>query len=333
MPRRTGYFTHDAFLRHLTGPMHPERPPRLQAIHRRLEQSGLLQQLLTPQFDPAPDQALLLAHDADYLDRLQTACQTGQTSIDCGDSAICPESADIARLAAGAVLAACDQVLAGTLDNAFCAVRPPGHHAEVDRSMGFCLYANVAIAACHLRQNRRLDRIAILDFDVHHGNGTQHVLDARQSGVLFCSIHEDPRFLYPHNSGFARETGNAHARGSILNLPMPPGSSDAQWQAALTQHFFPAARAFDPQFILVSAGFDAHHDDPLAHCELSTSFYTWVTRQLIALASQTAADGRIVSVLEGGYNLEALADGVETHLATLLDNREEFHAMMKAGLA
>jgi len=305
-------------LAHDTGRHHPERPERLRAIAEAVDEDPWLSRLQRLTAGPASMEDMLRVHDEAYLRRLERACQGGERFIDTPECPLCPRTFEIARLAAGGVLAAVEAVAAGRAANAFCAVRPPGHHAERDRAMGFCYLNNVAIAARWLRERGGFERALIFDWDVHHGNGTQHAFE-KDPSVFFCSIHEDPRYLYP-GTGFAEEVGREPGRGTTLNLPMLPGSSDEDYRRILTERFLPAARSFRPDFILVSAGFDAHAADPLAHIELSTEAFARMTRMVRELAAEIC-EGRLVSVLEGGYNLEALQECVTAHLHALAGER------------
>jgi acetoin utilization deacetylase AcuC-like enzyme len=224
------------------------------------------------------------------------------------DTVLSPASAEAALRAAGAAVAATGAVLQGTMRRAFCAVRPPGHHATSDTAMGFCLFNNIAVAAAHARDAHGLERIAIADFDVHHGNGTQAIFEA-EPRVLFLSSHQLP--LYP-DSGFVDERGV----GNIHNAPLPPGAGGSEFRAAWQTRLLPAIDAFRPQLLLISAGFDAHWRDPLAQLQLQADDYAWLTRELVALAERHA-DGRVVSMLEGGYDLEALRESSVAHVAAL----------------
>jgi acetoin utilization deacetylase AcuC-like enzyme len=217
-------------------------------------------------------------------------------------------------LAAGGVVNAADAVARGEAGRAFCAVRPPGHHAERSNAMGFCFFNNVAIAAEYLRHQHGIERIAILDWDVHHGNGTQHYFEA-DPNVFFCSIHQHPDTLYP-GTGYAEERGTGAGMGATLNVPMAPGSGDEEYRRAFETTILPALDRFRPEFLLISAGFDAHRADPLGHIKLSTEMFGWMTLHAMELARRHCG-GRIVSVLEGGYDLTALADSVQAHLEVL----------------
>ncbi len=314
--RRTGYVYDDRYLLHDPGSWHPERPDRLKAIQSSLKDSGVLELLIQLKPYPAPLAWVERLHDADYIRRFQEACQRGEQVFDVQDCGISPESYEIALLAAGGVLAAADAIMGDQADNAFCAVRPPGHHAERDRAMGFCFFNNVALGAVYLLENFGLERVAIVDWDVHHGNGTQHLFEA-DPRVFYLSLHEDPQYCYP-GTGYRREEGKGPGKGFTLNLPFPPRSGDEEYLEALQNEGLPRVRQFAPQFVMISAGFDAHSKDPLAHMHLTRSGYREMARLVLDLA-QESAGGRVITVLEGGYNLEVLEECVEDHLRILLD--------------
>jgi len=314
--RRTGYVYDDRYLLHDPGSWHPERPDRLKAIQTSLKDSGVLELLIQLKPYPAPLAWVERLHDADYIRRFQEACQRGEQVFDVQDCGISAESYEIALLAAGGVLAAADAIMGAQADNAFCAVRPPGHHAERDRAMGFCFFNNVALGAVYLLENFGLERVAIVDWDVHHGNGTQHLFEA-DPRVFYLSLHEDPQYCYP-GSGYRREEGKGPGKGFTLNLPFPPRSGDEEYLEALQNEGLPRVRQFSPQFVMISAGFDAHSKDPLAHMHLTRSGYREMGRLVLDLA-QESAGGRVITVLEGGYNLEVLEECVEDHLRLLLD--------------
>jgi acetoin utilization deacetylase AcuC-like enzyme len=302
------------FERHDTGPEHPECPERLTHVRRRLEGSAMLPRLARVAVETVDDAALLRVHDEAHLRRVDEACAAGESLIDSMDTRICGESAAIARQAAGSLISLCEKVARGDLARGFAAVRPPGHHAERDLAMGFCLFNNVAVAAADLIERQEIERVMIVDWDVHHGNGTQHIFEER-ADVFFASLHQWP--LYP-GTGAREETGKGAGRGATLNCPLPPGAGDAEFLGALRGEVTEAAKRFRPGFLLVSAGFDAHRADPLANLEVSTGAYLEATRLLRAIADEHAG-GRLVAVLEGGYDLGALADSVEAHLEGLLE--------------
>jgi acetoin utilization deacetylase AcuC-like enzyme len=299
-------YTHVACLAHDTGPSHAERPQRLEAVTQALRQ-----QLPTLQWHEAPKAAIDAVSRAHAPSLLRTVLETApreRTMLD-PDTVLSPDSAEAALRAAGAAVAAVDAVIRGQATRAFCAVRPPGHHATADTAMGFCLFNNVAIAALHALDAHGLQRVAIADFDVHHGNGTQAIFE-RDPRVLFASSHQMP--LYP-------DTGHASERGvgNVFNAPLPPGSGGEAFRAAWTHRLLPALEAFAPQLLLVSAGFDAHRRDPLAQLELEADDYAWLTRELARIADRHA-DGRVVSLLEGGYDMEALRECSVAHVRGLL---------------
>jgi acetoin utilization deacetylase AcuC-like enzyme len=312
----TGLVLDNCFERHAVPTDHPERPERLATLAKVFQESGLVDKCARIAPTPANKETILLNHDEEYLQRVKEACASDAPFIDAPDSKICRESFDVSLLAAGAAVSAVDEVMAGRLDNAFCAVRPPGHHAERGLSMGFCLLNNVAIAAQHLLKNHDLDRILILDWDVHHGNGTQHSFED-DPRVLFVSLHGHPGIVYP-GTGFANERGRGEGEGFTINVPIVPPGRDEVWRRAFDETILPSVDQFGPQFVLISAGFDAHKDDPLAPLELETESYGWMTDELLDVAKRHC-DGRLVSLLEGGYNLEALSQSAALHASRLLD--------------
>ena len=298
----TALYTHPLFLQHETGPGHAESPARLTHILAALEGvSGLERRSAAA----ATQAQLLRVHERAYLDMLSVF---GPGALD-ADTILSAYSYDAALHAAGAVCAAVDAVMAGEINNAFCAVRPPGHHAEPGQAMGFCLLNNVAVGALQAQQMQGCTRVAVLDFDVHHGNGTQMVAWDNPH-VFFGSSHQWP--FYP-GTGAADECG---AYGNIVNAPLAAGAGSRAFRAAWRERILPACRDFAPDFILLSAGFDAHQDDPLGGLGLQGDDFGWLTGEILALAAQTCA-GRVVSVLEGGYNLAATADSAAIHVAHL----------------
>jgi acetoin utilization deacetylase AcuC-like enzyme len=303
------------FEEHDTGPGHPERPERLQRIRRELEASGLAGRMVSAPLSSAAPALIARVHDPEHIRRVEQACISGQQLLDSMDTAICSESYEIARLAAGSLVGLCDAVMQGEVARGFAAVRPPGHHAERDLAMGFCLFNNVAIAARHLCEATDCSRVFILDWDVHHGNGTQHIFE-EDPHVFYASIHQWP--LYP-GTGARTERGRGAGEGATLNCPLSPGAGDAEFLRAVREEVVPAARRFDPDFVLISAGFDAHLADPLANLEVTTPAFAEATALLCDVADRCAG-GRLVSTLEGGYDLDALAESVAAHVATLLDH-------------
>ena len=312
----TGLFYHERFLEHKTGRGHPERPDRLRAIMQGLDEAGLLGKLKRPHFVPAELSLIKRLHAPDYVEHCFRACRNHVPFIDTPDSAVCPDSAEIAQLAVGAVIQAAELVQVGELNNAFCAVRPPGHHAEMGESMGFCLFSNIALAADDLVRRYGHERVAIVDFDVHHGNGTQHLLEER-SDILYVSLHQDPMTLFP-GTGFGNETGKGAGKGYTLNIPLFPGCEDAHFEQAFEKQVIPKLDEFKPQFLLVSAGFDAAVEDHLAQLNVTTAGFEWMSRQLVDAAKRHCG-GKLVSVLEGGYALDALSRGVNAHIQALLE--------------
>ena len=313
--RRTGYVFDQRYLLHDPGAWHPERPDRLKAMHRALEQADLLELLVLLKPDYAPLKWVERLHTPDYIKRFKEACERGRHTFMAQDCGICRDSYQTALLAVGGVMLAVEAVMGGQVDNAFCAVRPPGHHAERDRAMGFCFFNNVAIGAVYALEHFGLERVAIIDGDVHHGNGTQHVLEA-DPRVFYVSLHEDPQHCYP-GTGYRREEGKGPGQGFTLNLPLSPHSDDHDYLTALKKEALPRLQAFAPQFVFISAGFDAHVNDPLAHMSLTREGYREMGQLLLDLAQETTG-GRLVTVLEGGYNLEVLEECVEDHVRLLM---------------
>ena len=307
-----GLITHPACLNHDTGEGHPERPQRLQVILNHLRATELWPQLTHLAAEPADRATLELVHPRSYIEEVERACRNGPTALD-SDTIVSPGSWEAALRAAGAAVQAVDRVMAGELSSALCAVRPPGHHAMPHRAMGFCLFNNVAIAASHAMITHRLARVLIVDWDVHHGNGTQAVFydDPR---VLYFSTHQEP--FYP-GTGQRRETGRGPGEGSTINVPLSAGSGDEEVIRAFEEILLPAATRFAPELVLISAGFDAHRDDPLASLALTEDGYRRLTQLVRQIADEHCA-GRLVSVLEGGYHLRALAASVEAHVRALL---------------
>jgi len=311
---RTGFVYHSDYLKHDMGVGHPESPDRLRAIVSRLKAGGVLDRLVPIEPTSVADEWITQVHEASYLASLKSrAPVSGRVSLD-PDTSISAGSLPAAYLAAGGVLAAADAIMAGTVDHAFCAIRPPGHHAESDRAMGFCLFNNVAIAARYLQRRHGVARVLIVDWDVHHGNGTQHTFDDDPS-VLFFSTHQYPH--YP-GTGRATERGKGKGEGLTINVPMSAGQGDEDYREIFERVLVPAADAYKPEFVLISAGFDAHRDDPLASMGLTEEGYAALTGIVVGIARRHSKS-RVLSCLEGGYNLNALAASVERHVVALLD--------------
>lgn len=294
------------FLQHDTGEDHPECPQRLEAILRAIEKAGWNLTLVRIPFRQASAAELAQVHEPAYVDLVRMMCDAGFNFVGSRETRVCPGSYDIAALAAGGVLAACDWAMGGSGRRVFCAVRPPGHHAEADQAMGFCLFNNVAVGAAHALAHHRLRRVAIVDFDVHHGNGTEDMFhdDPR---VLFCSTFQHPYYPY-----CGADSGNDH----VINVPLPAMTGSEGFRAAVERHWMPALERFEPQLVFISAGFDAHREDPLAYLQLEDEDYGWVTRRIVEVAERHAG-GRIVSTLEGGYNTASLARSALQHVRML----------------
>jgi len=300
----TGYLTHPRHIAH-DMPDHPEHAGRLIQIEAALAAAGLHDRLYCQLSLPASEEDLLRVHTSEYLALLADVSQRGRHVLFGSDTYVTPDSYQVARLAAGAAIQAAAAVASGKADNGLVAVRPPGHHALPSKAMGFCLLANVALAARYLQEMHRCERILIVDYDVHHGNGTQDIF-YDDPGVLFISIHQSP--LYP-GTGRLEEIGFGLGEGTTLNIPLRPGYGDAAYARVFDEIVWPAARRFRPEMILVSAGFDAHWDDPLASMTLTLTGFDRMTRALIGMAAELCG-GRIVFMLEGGYSLGAVGPAV-----------------------
>lgn len=302
----TAYITHPLCLKHDMGGYHPESLLRIHAIEDRLIAAGLMDCLQRYEAPAATREQLLRAHDADYVDFIASnSPQHGIVELD-ADTAMNPYSYQAALRAAGAVVLGVDLVMGKKAGNAFCNIRPPGHHAERARAMGFCIFNNVAVGAAHALEHHGLQRVAIADFDVHHGNGTENIFhdDPR---VMLCSTFQHP--FYPYAGA---DSGNEH----IINVPLPAGTDGAGFRAAVTEHWLPALEHFQPELLLISAGFDAHRDDDMALLNFTESDYAWVTGEIKRIADKYA-QGRIISALEGGYELHALAQSALAHIKVL----------------
>ena len=330
-----GFCSSPGFIRHDTGPGHPERPDRIRAIYRAVIEAGLLDiadpfpefaiEIESPKSEirnkskmvslaPAlAEQSVVeLVHPKEYIEHVRRMCHGGGFMD--ADTPVMQESYEAALLSVGALLTLSDAIMDGRVKRGFCAARPPGHHAEPHRAMGFCLFSNVAIAARYLQKKHGVGHVAVVDFDVHHGNGTQAAFEDDPS-VLFISLHQDPRTCYP-GTGYASEVGEGAGRGYTLNIPLPPGSGDEIYLRAFDQKVLPKLDDFKPEVLLISAGFDAHADDPLAQMEVSEEGFGQMTGRLCATAVRHCG-GRTISALEGGYNLRALGRSVVSHLLAM----------------
>jgi acetoin utilization deacetylase AcuC-like enzyme len=334
---RTGivaFSSSSRFAEHETGPHHPERPDRIRAVALAVRAAGLVEstnpfpdfqldlqlspvggkKLMEIEPTPAALEDLLRVHTAKEIETVRRVSQVGGGVLDQGDTPAGPKSYEIALLSCGSALRCADAVMEGKALRAFSAARPPGHHAEPDHAMGFCLFNNVAVTARYIQAKYGVKRVAIVDFDVHHGNGTQAAFEDDPS-VLFVSLHQHPRTCYP-GTGNEWEVGEGPGRGTILNIPMMPGSGDEEYLAAFGSQVLPKLDSFGPEMLLISAGFDAHMEDPLAQMNVTEDCFFKMTRLLVESAERHCG-GRVVSVLEGGYNLRALGRSVVRHLVGL----------------
>ncbi|MBI3447041.1 MAG: histone deacetylase family protein [Magnetospirillum sp.] len=303
-------FTHPVCLQHDTGDYHPECSDRIKAVLAALEAEEFMM-LLRDQAPQATMEQLMRAHPLSHIDYVLDSVPTGEGHHPLDpDTLLSRHSGEAALRAAGAGVAAVDAVAKGQVRNCFCAVRPPGHHAERETAMGFCFFANAAVAALHARDAHGFKRVAVVDIDVHHGNGTQDIL-WDEEGTLYASTHQEHAFP---NTGLAEETGG---KGVIVNVPLPAGTNSDDYRMAFTDVLMPRLCEYAPDFLIISAGFDAHAADPLAHLRLTTADFGWITRQLLQLAEETAGN-RVVSILEGGYDLRALAASAREHVRALM---------------
>ena len=311
---RVGLVSHPAFLEHDMGSHHPESPERLRAILSQLESTGIMSKLTRVDPRKAEKKWIKRIHAPAYVQRIDDKTpSSGYASID-PDTLMSPGSLEAAYLAAGGAMAAVDAIMDNQVDQVFCAVRPPGHHAEANRAMGFCLFNNVAIAARYIQERHGLQRVLIIDWDVHHGNGTQHAFEEDPS-IIFFSTHQYPH--YP-GTGAENERGQGKGEGTTINVPMYSGQGDEVYREVFQKVLVPVADAFKPEFVLISAGFDAHEDDPLASMAITTKGYGELTR-IVSDIANIHCHGRIVACLEGGYNLQALAASVEQHILALME--------------
>ncbi len=306
---KIGILTDKSFLLHDTGPGHPESPDRLKAVEEAI--GGISEGIIRIETREASREELLLVHSPDYVERILSFDPGGLIMLD-ADTAFSSHTKSAALKAAGGVLEAVDKIINGDFSRAFCAVRPPGHHAEAGRAMGFCIFNNIAMGAAYALTKKDIHRVAIIDWDLHHGNGTQNIFYERDD-VLYVSLHQYPH--YP-GSGSADDKGICKGAGYTINIPMAAGSSDGEYREAFTRVIMPALTDFRPQMLFISAGFDAHRDDPLGGMNLSSEFYGEMTAMLRKVADEFC-DGEVISVLEGGYSLSALKESTRFHLRGL----------------
>jgi acetoin utilization deacetylase AcuC-like enzyme len=316
--RKTGLLYDQRYLLHDTGPYHPEVPERLQAIFQGIESSGLLPKLTRIEAVRADMKWIETVHTPAYIRRFEEVCFSCQATLDTPDNRMCTETFETALLAVGGILRTVDMVMANEIDNAFCAVRPPGHHAEASQAMGFCYFNNIAIAAKYLQQQWKVGKVGIVDFDVHHGNGTQHIFE-NDASVFYYSIHQHPSFAYP-GTGREFEKGNQEGQGFTLNTPVLPGQGDEEYHQYIKRDLLPAFKQFRPDIILVSTGFDGHRDDDMSDVNLSTEMFTWIMERVMEMAD-SYCNGRVISILEGGYCLKRLPELARNHVNVLLNGK------------
>jgi len=311
---KTGFLYDDIYLKHLTGSGHPEAPERLTVIVNRLKEKGLYGRLSSLKSSPAPVEWITTVHSREYVERVRQSCREGVKYLDSMDVPISEQSYNAAVAAVGGVISAVDAVIDGEIENAFCAVRPPGHHAMENKAMGFCIFNNIAIAARYIQNKYLLERVLIVDWDVHHGNGTQAAF-YNDPNVLYFSVHQYP--FYPM-TGDESERGTGKGMNYNINVPMPAGCGDSEYKEAFEEILEPAALAFEPEFVLISAGFDAQNGDLLGGMGVTAEGFAELTRIVKGLAER-CCEGRVVSILEGGYNLKNLPDAVEAHIRVLME--------------
>jgi acetoin utilization deacetylase AcuC-like enzyme len=311
---KTGFAYHPIFMEHHPGSWHPERPERLTAILQAIEDSGLKTDLVDLTPAACPREYILSVHTERLVDTIERLCTSAPQHID-ADTAVSEKSFEAALYAAGAGIGAADAIMSGNIDNAFCAVRPPGHHAETDRAMGFCLFNNVAITTRYLQRVHEIGKVLIIDWDVHHGNGTQEIF-YEDPTVLFFSSHQYPH--YP-GTGSMDEGGSGEGETFTVNAPLRAGCGDAEYEHVFTKMLPPVADIFKPDFVMISAGFDAHREDSLASMQLTEEGYAGLTRLALEIAREHCG-GRVISMLEGGYS-SALGSSVVAHIQTLCGRR------------
>jgi acetoin utilization deacetylase AcuC-like enzyme len=318
--KRTGFLYDKRYLLHETGPYHPERAERLDAIMQGIQDAGISSQLIHFQGSLPDMQWVHAVHTEEYIRRFEELCLAGRRMLDCEDNQMGPDTWETAKLAVGGIIEAARRIMANEIDNAFCAVRPPGHHAEAGEAMGFCYFNNVAIAARYLQKQWGIKRVGIIDFDVHHGNGTQHIFE-KDPTVFYYSIHQHPSFAYP-GTGREFEVGSGPGYGFTKNSPVLPGQGDDEYRRLMEKDLLPAFKSFVPEVIILSTGFDAHKEDEMADMRLTDDGFNWIIRTIRTMAAEYSY-GRILSVLEGGYSLERLPELAADHVKALLGTDEE----------
>lgn len=316
--KKTGFLFDKRYLLHDTGSYHPEVPARLQAVYQGIKEAGLLSELTLIHARLLDLKWIEAVHDKEYIKRFEMACLTGNSTFDCPDNQICPATYETALLAVGGILDATRLVMNAEIDNVFCAVRPPGHHAETNKAMGFCYFNNVAIAARYLQKEWGIKRVGIVDFDVHHGNGTQHIFEDDPT-VFYYSIHQHPSFAYP-GTGREFEEGEGAGLGFTKNSPVLPGKGDKEYKRLIKRDLFPAFESFKPEVIIVSTGFDSHVDDDMSDIKLSTEAFSWIIKSLVQMADKYS-NKRLISILEGGYSLKRLPELAKNHVEILLNHK------------
>lgn len=314
--KKTGYLHDNRYLLHDTGPYHPEMAERLTAVYEGIKAAGLLDKLILIPAVRADIKWIEAVHDPRYIRRFEEVCLSGNRTFDYPDNQMCIDTYETAFLAVGGILDAARRIMEGEMDNAFCAVRPPGHHAEYNQAMGFCYFNNVAIAARYLQMEFGIQRVGIVDFDVHHGNGTQHLFE-KDPTVFYYSIHQHPSFAFP-GTGRDFEAGVEIGAGFTKNSPVLPGQGDDIYRKLLQSDLLPVFERFKPEVILVSTGFDGHQSDDMSDVALTTEGYSWIMETIMQLGRRYA-EGRVLSVLEGGYCLEALGELAANHVRILLE--------------
>ncbi len=315
---KTGFLYDERYLLHDTGIYHPETSDRLLAIYKGIQEGGLLDKVRLLKASRAESKWIETVHSKAYIRRFEEVCLCGNNHMDSTDNQMCTETYETAFLAVGGILEAARLVMEGELDNVFCAVRPPGHHAEKSEAMGFCYFNNVAICAKYLQMEFGIERIGIVDFDVHHGNATQHMFE-HDPTVFYYSVHEHPSFAFP-GTGREFEQGSGKGFGFTKNSPALPGQGDHEYKQIVQRDLLPAFERFKPEMIILSTGFDGHCEDDMSGIMLTTEWYDWMMEQMAAMAEKYTK-GRLISVLEGGYCLKVLPELARNHLKALLGEK------------